>query len=197
MEPIAAGIWLNGLAVGAGAVWLAGAWFVASTRRICSEPLQGEIDVACDPRTVTTRLTQTLASARTGSPLQNSTIEAATEREVRWSSTGTLRHRGVVSATGDARRTRAVWEIQPQESGMQRAARIVVACGAVVTLAIYLALREFALPSEHGNVRGQVFQMVQAIHVLWPPFLLAGLARKLRRTIGAEVQRAVQNAPFA
>jgi len=30
-----------------------------------------------------------------------------------------------------------------------------------------------------------------------PPFLLAGLARKLRRMVADEVRRVVQNAPFS
>lgn len=197
MEQATAEFWLDTGAAIAGAVWLTGAWFVASTRRRCAEPLRGDLDVASDPDTVMARLTKVLADARPGSPLQNSTIESATAREVRWSSSGPFRHRGVVLSDGEPRRTRVEWEIQGERGGLLRGARVVVALGALVTLGLYLVLREFALPSENPGVRGQVFQMAQAVHVLWPPFLLAGLARKFRRMVGEEVRRAVQNAPFA
>jgi hypothetical protein len=40
------------------------------------------------------------------------------------------------------------------------------------------ALLTFAAPSEQPGVRGQVFQIVQAIHVLWPPFLLVFIHKR-------------------
>lgn len=196
MEQATAQFWLDtGVAV-AGALWLSGAWFVASTRRLCAEPLRGDLDVASDPATVMARLTKVLADARPGSPLQSSSIEAATQREIRWSSIGLFRHRGSVRTSGEPRRTRVEWEVQGQPGGLLLGARVVVALGALVTIGLYLVLREFVLPSESPGVRGQVFQMVQAVHVLWPPFLLAGFARRSRRLVGEEVRRAVQNAPF-
>ena len=45
-------------------------------------------------------------------------------------------------------------------------------------------------------VRGQVFQMLQAIHVLWPPFLLAGMALAMRRRLDAEIERVIKNQRF-
>src|SRR5262245_24969590 len=110
MDHDTAEFWLNVLAAGAAAIWLFGAWFVARARRLGSEPLQDQVEVAKDPATVTARLTRALADAR-GSVLQGSIVEAASEREVRWTSTGVFKHRGVATAKGDARRTQVAWEI--------------------------------------------------------------------------------------
>lgn len=195
MDHATAEFWLNVLAAGAAAIWLFGVWFVARARRLGKEPLQDRIEVAKDPATVTARLTRALASAR-GSALHGSVVEAASEREVRWSSTGMFRHRGVATVTGDAKRTQVAFEIHCGRL-LQHAGLAVVVVGGLVTGTLYYSLREFALPSEHEAVRTQVVQIVQAVHLLWPPFVFAGLSLKLRRMVGAEVRRVVQNAPFA
>ena len=195
MDHASASFWLNTLGAGAAVIWLISAWFVARARRLGAEALQGEAEVASDPATVFTRLTRALVDAR-GSALQGSVIEAANPRELRWSSKGLWKHRGVAAAKGDARRTQVAWQVHCSR-GMQHMALAIVVVGGVVIGTLFYALREFALPSEDAAVRTQVVQMVQAIHLLWPPFLFAGVSLKMRRSIGAEVRRAVQNAPFA
>jgi hypothetical protein len=39
--------------------------------------------------------------------------------------------------------------------------------------------------------------MVQAVHFLWPPFMLAGMVSVMRRRVMQELQRSLQNAVFA
>lgn len=196
MEPDTASFWLDVLAAGAGGLWLLGLWFVARTRRLGSEPLQGEAEVAKDPAAVMARLARALADARRGSVLQSSIVATATGKEVQWNSTGVFRHRGVATARGDARRCHVAWQIHCGR-WLQHVALVVVVVGGLVVGTLYYALHEFAVTSENPAVRAQVVQMVQAIHVLWPPFLFAGLSRKLRSAVGDEVARIVQNAPFA
>ena len=196
MDRATAEFWLVVLAAGAAALWLIGLWFVARTRHLGAEPLRGEADVASGAAAAAARLARVLAEARPGSPLQNSVVLGASEREVRWSSTGPFRHSGVVQVKGDTRRAHATWEIQGGRV-LQHVALAVVVAGGFVIGTLYWALREFAVPNENPAVRAQVIQMVQAIHLLWPPFLFAGLARKLRTAVGNEVRRVVQNAPFA
>lgn len=195
METTEALSWLDTIAAGAGLLWFAGAWFVARAAR-AGQPLRGEVDVGASPAAVTSRLARQLADAKVGSPLQSCTIEAATEREVRWSSRGPLRHQGTAQANGDSRRAHVVFEVTTRQ-GLLLGARILVVVGFAVTVGLYLLLREFVATSENPALRGQVFQMAQAIHVLWPPFLLAGLSQRLRRLVGDEVRRIVQNTPFA
>lgn len=196
MPTLDPGFLLHALAAGAAAVWLAGAWFVARTRRLFAEPLAGEIEVELGVAALAQRLAREVSTARPGSPLQQSLVEVANERELRWSSTGAFRHRGRFVLQGDTKRTRVRWQAETGR-GLLRAAGLVVVFGALVTLGLYLLLREFALPNENPGIRWQVAQMAQAVHLLWPPFLLAGIARRARRGIGNELRRIVQNAPFA
>ena len=59
-----------------------------------------------------------------------------------------------------------------------------ICCAAMVALvAGSWAIRTFVVPHPDPAIRGQVFQMCQVAHFLWPPFLFAGLyrARNLER----------------
>ncbi|MCA8951916.1 MAG: hypothetical protein KDE27_20570, partial [Planctomycetes bacterium] len=106
------------------------------------------------------------------------------------SQTGSLR----ATSRGGGRSTVA-WQVE-MRGGPLTAARWIVAGGALMIAVIYWVLSEFALPSEHPGARGQVFQMAQAIHVLWPPFLTAGLARVGRRKLIADLERTLRNLAF-
>ncbi|MBM4060683.1 MAG: hypothetical protein FJ265_06260 [Planctomycetes bacterium] len=196
MEFATASFWLDALAAGAAVVWFVGAWFVSGTARAVAEPLRGEAEVACAPAAVLAALGRAIAGARFRSPLQGGIVESVGDGELRWRSIGPWRHRGRLRVAGAAGRAHVTWEIEPGRM-LLTAARLVVFGGALVVVGLYFLLHELALPNENPGVRGQVFQMVQAIHLLWPPFLLAGLSRRLRRLVGDEVARAVQNAPFA
>jgi len=188
--------WIDVIGLIMGALWFAGAWFVMRASRLLAEPRVDSADVAREPANVMQRLAREIAAGRPGSPFQRATIEAANDRELRWSTAGALAHRGTARATGGSGRARVDWEIEGLRSSLLVLARIVVAIGAVVTIGLYIALDSLAVHHENPAVRGQVVQMVQAIHLLWPPFLFAGLARKLRSMASDEVRRTIQNAPF-
>ncbi len=197
MDPETAAFWLETIAAGAAAAWFAGAWFVHRTRSLCAEPQGGEIEVASSPDAIVQRTTQALADARAGSPFAGSVIEHAGGGEVRWrTDSGALRHRGVVRATGIAQQSRVVYGIE-YTGRLLTFGTAFVAFGAVVVGVLFWLLREHVLTSPDANVRAQVIQMVQACHVLWPPFLFAGISRALRRTLANEVLRTLRNAPFA
>lgn len=196
MDVATARFWLDTIAAILAVLWFAGAWFVMQTGNRLAEPLTGTADVAQDPANVMQRFARLLVGNRPGSPLQRATIEAANDREVRWSTLGAFAHHGTARASGSRDRARVEWEIVANRPALLWTARVVVAAGAVVTVGLWYALHEFAVPNTDDGFRAQVVQMVQAIHVLWPPFLLAGLARRFRREPAEEVRRAVQNAPF-
>jgi len=59
------------------------------------------------------------------------------------------------------------------------------------------AMFTYVLPSPNPNVRGQAFQMAQVVHLLWPPFLFASLARQPARWITARVDALVNNLPYS
>jgi hypothetical protein len=195
MDGPAAAFWLDAITTGAAAVWIAGAWFVASTKRRCSEPIRGERRVDAPAADVMRSLTQQLVTGG-GGVLRQVSIDSATDREVRWHAGRPLAHEGRITITPGAGSTRVEWELT-RGTGQLLAGMIVVGLGALVVVGLHLALRTYVLPSPHEAVRAQVIQMVQAVHVLWPPFLIAGLARLLHRHLGQEVERMVGNAPFA
>ena len=184
------------VAAAAAVAWLARASFVRKVSRQIDEPVEGEANVATKPAVVARHLAQYLAQGATNHALRRASIDAATDHEVRWHSTGATAHRGVVTTTPSGNGTRARWEITGQV-GLLGAAKTVVVVGAIVVAGLYCALRAFVVTSDHEAVRWQALQMVQAVHVLWPPFLLAGLARKMRREVVTEVQRVLANAPYA
>lgn len=53
----------------------------------------------------------------------------------------------------------------------------------VVIIGIFLLLWFFAVPNDSPGVRWQVVQVVQVIHVLWPPFLIYFLFIKFRGSV--------------
>ena len=54
-----------------------------------------------------------------------------------------------------------------------------------VVAGIALLLMRLVVPSELPTVRWQALQVAQVVHVLWPPFLLLFLHRRLRAAVGA------------
>ncbi len=195
MDPSTASFWLDALAAGAGVLWLVGAWFVWRTQQRVAEPLRGEVQVSAKASDVLARFTSHLAMSTTMQPFQRARIEAATTSEVRWHCAGAAGHRGTlqVATAGNAARVR--FEIA-QASTLTRIAFALVVLGAVVTAGLWSVLGTYVATSDDPAVRAQVVQMVQAIHVLWPPFLLAGLARMQRKRVAAEVHRVLHNLPF-
>ncbi len=55
----------------------------------------------------------------------------------------------------------------------------------------------FVVSSPNPSARSQAFQMFQAVHLLWPPFLFATLARQPARMIEARVSALVHNLPYS
>jgi hypothetical protein len=55
----------------------------------------------------------------------------------------------------------------------------------------------YVLPSPHAGLRAQAVQMIQVIHFLWPPFLLAYLARQPSRLLRTQMEVLLHNLPYA
>lgn len=193
MDPESAALWLNTLLAGALALWSLGAWLTWRTRAVIEEPIVGELQLEVAPADVLERVTRMLEDAQAGSPFAHTELDQVTRDEVRWHSpTGMHRHRGILRVSGSGHRTRVSFDIHYLGRAPQLATAV-VAAGLVVTLTLYFVLREAALPHVNAGARGQVLQMAQAIHLLWPPFLFIGLARGLRRAIARELERTLRN----
>ena len=63
----------------------------------------------------------------------------------------------------------------------------------VVGLWLILTL---VVPNPSAGVRAQSFQMLQAAHFLWPPFLFAFLSRQPARFVRARVEALINNLPY-
>lgn len=187
---------LEYLACGATGLWVAGAWFTTSTARQLGMEAREELAVAAPGAAVTRRVAEVVAKSIRGMPLQSCRLESATPEAVRWRSEGPLRYVAELSATADGKQSRVTLSVVAS-SPLLWVARAVVVVGALVTGGLYYALSQYVATSADEGVRWQVVQMVQAVHLLWPPFLLAGLPRMMRRRVMEEVRRVVQNTPFA
>jgi hypothetical protein len=55
----------------------------------------------------------------------------------------------------------------------------------------------YVLPSPNPNIRAQAIQMVQVVHFLWPPFLLAHLSKQPARLTRTRIEALVHNLPYS
>jgi hypothetical protein len=74
--------------------------------------------------------------------------------------------------------------------------RLFLVLGLALIGVLYLVLDRYALPSANPGVRAQVWQMVQSVHLLWPPFTFAILHAVGRRSARNQMQSIVQNLPY-
>jgi hypothetical protein len=196
MSEATAGWWLDGIGIGAAIVWLIGAVFVSRSAAMLGSGVTGESTADRDPADFVRRARETLTQGIANSPLARIQLQQATESTLTWEGRGGgLRHVASLRATGSQGRTRAVWQVEASSS-LITAARWVSALGALVTAGLYWLLSEFVATSENAALRGQVFQMMQCIHTLWPPFLLSGLARGMKRRLVADLERTLSNLGF-
>jgi hypothetical protein len=186
---------LEALALGAGVLWLAAAWFTVATARNLGAERVEEAQVQAPAATIVRRVAEVVAKSIRGMPLQSCILESTTAEAVRWRSQGPLRYVADFSAVGATAPSRVRLALVAT-SPLLLAARVVVGLGAVGIGALYWLLDRYVVTSGQDGIRWQVVQMVQAVHLLWPPFLLAGLARSMRRRVVEEVRRVVQNTPF-
>lgn len=89
--------------------------------------------------------------------------------------------------------------VRRPNQGLIVAALIVNFLGLFAIAGLHWLLRELVIPHPQPAVRGQVFQMFQVVHILWPPFLLAGLYRhgltQGERSVEATQEYIVHNLP--
>jgi hypothetical protein len=199
MDETSAQFWLEVIASVAILFWTVGHWLVRRTARLLeSTPIESAIEVDGEPAELRRRAAATFARGEQRSTLQRLRVDAVDDESVQWTSAlPVVRYRGAMTfARAGPGRTRIAWRAAA-EPPVLRFARWFTLAGAVVVLGLFLLLSELALPDPNPAIRGQVFQMVQAIHVLWPPFVFVGLARMLRRQFGADLDRVAHNLPHA
>ena len=70
--------------------------------------------------------------------------------------------------------------IRQSGSVMPRLAAVFVLVGLVAIITAVGLIDTYVVRSPDPNIRFQVFQVLQAIHFVWPPFLFAGISRGQR-----------------
>ena len=72
----------------------------------------------------------------------------------------------------------------------------VLMLGLIALVVGFLVMQTYVISSPNPAVRGQVFQMCQVVHFLWPPFLFGGLYRKKFSVVRAGFDTLVHNLPY-
>lgn len=165
----------------------------------------GEIEVKGEPAQLASKFASTIAKEGIGlfGPAKVLEVE---DRRVAFESLGPLGNgagagamRGEVAfRPGKSGLSEAAYVVRvPSSGGLLAAAWTVQTIGLIVFVSAVVLLRIFLVDHPNPGVRAQVFQMIQMVHLLWPPFLLAGLARTRTKAAVARVDAMINNLPYA
>ena len=199
MEFATAAMLLDVITAVAAVVWFAGAVFVWRTARTMREPVNGELEVDAAPATLVRRAKSLLARGLDRSPLSGITLLEAHPDAVVWEGgEGRMRHTGSlrVAATSGSERSRVAWQLETR-TALVTVGHWLVALAGLAIIGLHQLLLHVVLAAEDPWVRPQVLQMLQVVHFLWPPFLLAGLARATRTRLVRDLERSLRNAALA
>jgi hypothetical protein len=165
--------------------------------------LTGSAEVEGNPKTLADKAAAILAKGMLG-PLK--IVEKADDRIVfervdpgmanqpagRWFRRGEFRFTGLRQ-----NRTQVEWAVEPAAfQWMLGVGAIVQTVGLVGLIVGYWAMSTFVATSPEPAVRWQSLQMLQVVHVLWPPFLFGGLYRRVVRGVKAEFEALANNLPY-
>lgn len=199
-------------------VWLSGLIFVLRSSRPSGgaasegrtgpridEPgwVEGEVEVPGDPDVVADAALKALASGGAGGlgPVKilerrggEILIEGAGWEGANAPALGRARLRFLPARTGG--RTAVAFAARSGARGLLVASWVLLALGLVAIAAGFALVYSLVVPSEDLAVRGQVFQMFQAGHFVWPPFLFAGLYRGRRRALARRLEAFASNLAF-
>lgn len=225
MSQIAAQQLLSLVAVIAIVVWATGVRFLIRSRRLAKMPrddasaatfssdvspppnvVMGRIELEGTPEVLSVKLASRLVStgdARLGALL----ITERTAQRVCFESApsspggqyGRLVHRGQVLLT-PARspdKTNIYYAVEVSSGrGLLIAGTVSCILGLAAIVAGYWAMQTFIVSSPDPAVRWQVFQSLQIVHFLWPPFLFGGLYRWRRRIVQDSFKALIHNLPY-
>lgn len=164
--------------------------------------LAGNAEIDGDPKPLAVKAAAVLASGTLG-PVK--IVDKADDRIVferlepvtgkqpagRWFRRGELRF-----AALRQHRTQVEWEVEPTFLWLLKAGAVVQTLGLVGLGIGCWAMSIHVATSPVPAVRWQSLQMLQVVHVLWPPFLFGGLYRRGVRGVKAEFEALANNLPY-
>lgn len=161
----------------------------------------GEADVEGDPEGLSIKLAGLLA--RDGSnafgPVK---IVARDRHELTFEAVGPSPlgfRRGWVRFAPAGPRTRLDYalETSSRASVLLGVGWAVLGLGLLALIGVTALMFTVVLPSPFADVRGQAAQVVQMVHLLWPPFLFAHLSRLPARMFRARMDSLIHNLPYS
>jgi len=94
-------------------------------------------------------------------------------------------------------RCRVEWAVELEDPrGLLRAGAAFQIAGLIAIIAGCWTILTFVVPSPDPALRWQVVQMVQVVHLLWPPFLFGALYRRAWRGVAARLDALAHNLPY-
>ena len=98
----------------------------------------------------------------------------------------------------DGTGTHLSWTVdgRPLNRAFRTAMKVVLGLGFLALLIAGVVVPTVIIPSPEEGVRWQVVQTIQVIHVLWPPFLLAFVARRRRAMVEARTGDMLANLAY-
>ena len=160
----------------------------------------GEAEVNGEPEELSERLAGQLARDGGGGPFGPVKIIARDRREVAFEPAGPASfglRRGRVRLTSQGTRTRVDYAIETSPAGILRVGWVALGLGlaALILIPWFMFARVVANPDP--GVRWQALQTLQVAQLLWPPFLIAYLARQPARMFRARMDALIRNLPFS
>jgi hypothetical protein len=197
-------------------VWLISLNFLVNSARLMrqhrgdgfDEPpdrkcLTGGAEIEGEPKNLASRAAEALAKFTLG-PVKNleKTEDCITFERVggaganqpasRWFQRGELRFTPL-----HGNRTQVEWAVEPGNFRWLLGVGSIVQAVGLIALAVGCwAVLTYVARSPNPAVRWQSFQMFQVVHLLWPPFLFAGLYRSGVRGITAEFEALANNLAY-
>lgn len=217
MDEQTARILLYAITAAAIIAWLAGLQTLASAlraRRTINEPfgkfaieevqsgdqIVGEVEVDGAPADLSARAASVLVRnlvpiLRNASVLQQA--PAQLEFAYHGSETGPPQRGRLQFAARSGNRTQVAYAVEvPRNLGLLWAGFAVQAVGLLVVIVLFVVMQQFVVSSPNPAIRWQVLQMLQVVHPLWPPFLLAYLYRQSGRNLRVAIDSLVRNLPY-
>jgi hypothetical protein len=101
-------------------------------------------------------------------------------------------------ASAGTGRTRYEYEVEFRGLGrFLKMGWIIQGAGLVMLTVIYGALHIWVTPAANPAVRAQSFQLVQVVHLLWPPFMLGHRYRSQYSQVRRQMDTLLRNLPHA
>jgi hypothetical protein len=165
--------------------------------------IQGTAEVEGEPEILAARAASILAKGNLGQlgPLRivSRTDESVTfEGDAANPGIGKFIRQGAIHfASAGQNKTRVEYALDlPHGKGLLLIGMIFQVLGLAAIAIVFWLLNTYVADSPNAGIRAQSVQMVQVVHLLWPPFLFGGLYRQRHGALRSTFDTFIRNLPF-